>query len=290
MKSSDRTVFVAVAVVGMLAALWLLAISPKRAEVAQLDDDIVALQSSIDEQNQLIALGERAKKSYGDDYQSLVVLGKAVPGDDDAASLIEQTQAIADRTEIDFRSIVLGAASGDAQATAPAPAVAPPAPPTPAEATEGAPSTEAPATEAPATDVSAASATTPATPTEAAASLLPIGATVGSAGLPVMPYELTFRGDFFQVADFIAGLDSMVRTKADGIGVDGRLLTVDGFTLKGDQVEGFPKLMVSMQVTSYVAPADQGLVAGATAETPAAFPATTETPAPVTPTATASAP
>ena len=289
MKSSDRNIFVGVAMVGMLAALWLLAISPKRAEVAQLDDDIATIQASIDEQSQLIVAGERAKKSYRDDYQSLVVLGKAVPGDDDAASLIEQTQQIADRTEIDFRSIVLGAASGDAPA-APAPAAAPPATPTPAEATEGAPATEAPATEAPASGVPAAAATTPATPTEAAASLLPIGATVGTAGLPVMPYELTFRGDFFQVADFIAGLDSMVRTKADGIGVDGRLLTVDGFTLEGDQVDGFPQLLVSMQVTSYVAPADQGLVGGATAEAPAAFPATTETSAPVTPTATATAP
>jgi Tfp pilus assembly protein PilO len=280
MKSSDRMVVVGIGVLGLLAALWFLAISPKRAEVATLDDEISTVEAAISEQEQLISAGTEAKKSYGKDYQELVVLGKAVPADDDAASLIDQTQTIADRAGVDFRSITLGASSGEAaESTAVAPAA--PATPAPADAvTEGVP--------AAADAAAAAAAATPVAPTEAAAALLPIGATVGPAGLPVMPYELTFRGDFFEVADFIAGIDSMVRTKSKGVGVDGRLLTVDGFTLAGDADKGFPELQVIMQVTSYVAPADQGLVGGATEATPAAVPpAATTTPAATTPTATA---
>jgi hypothetical protein len=271
---SDRMVMVGVAVVALLAALWFLAISPKRAQVAELDDEIATLEASVSDQQALIAAGGAAKKNYAKDYQELVVLGKAVPADADAASLIDQTQEIADRAGVDFRGIVLGA-GGDAAAAAGAPAAAtPPTVPTPAEATEGVPA----ATDGGTTD--------PAAATEATASLLPIGAGIGSAGLPVMPYDLTFRGDFFEVADFIAGLDAMVQTKAKGVGVNGRLVTVDGFTLAGDEEKGFPHLQVTMQVTSYVAPADQGLVGGATEETPAAVAPVTPATSP-TPTATA---
>ncbi|MGH2951055.1 MAG: hypothetical protein ACRDKX_03320, partial [Solirubrobacterales bacterium] len=122
--------------------------------------------------------------------------------------------------------------------------------------------------------------------TEAAAAVLPIGSTVGPAGLPVMPYDLDFRGSFFDIADFMAGLDGLVRLKGDGVGVDGRLLTVDGFTLSGDQRTGFPFLEADLHVTTYVAPADQGLTAGATPQAPA----TATTPATPTPASTTTTP
>ncbi len=46
-----------------------------------------------------------------------------------------------------------------------------------------------------------------------------------------MPYTLTFDGDFFQIADFIKGLDSLVKTTNEKVAVDGRLMTINGFTL-----------------------------------------------------------
>lgn len=276
MKSTDRTILVALVAVGLVAAFWFLAISPKRAAVSELDSEISGLEASVAEQEQLVALGDEAKATYKGDYHALVVLGKAVPGDADAASLIDQTQTLADRSGVDFRSIVLGT-SGAATSEAPPPAPAPP-PTDPAATSEAA-------------TAASEGATASAPATEAAASLLPIGATVGPAGLPVMPYNLSFRGDFFQVADFMARLDGLVRTKSKGIGVDGRLLTVDGFVLGGDQARGFPYLDVEMSVTSYVAPADQGIAGGATAETPAAVAPAAETVSSApTPTATATAP
>ena len=60
--------------------------------------------------------------------------------------------------------------------------------------------------------------------------MLPIGATVGTAGLPVMPYELVFEGGFFDIADFFGRIDGMVaQTNGEKTTVDGRLLTIDGF-------------------------------------------------------------
>ena len=99
--------------------------------------------------------------------------------------------------------------------------------------------------------------------TEAAAASLPIGATVGPAGLPVMPYELQFQGDFFQIADFVAGLDKGVSAGKKGeVSVDGRLMTVDGFSLTRDLQKGFPSLLANFAVTTYVTPTEEGLTAG----------------------------
>ncbi len=254
-------IVLALLAVGLMAAFWFLVVSPKREQVSQLDDEIAALEASVGDQEQLAAFAEDAKEGYEADYHRLVVLGKAVPGDDDSASLIQQTQALAKRAQIEFRGIALTEGSEEA------------APPAPAETTVDPPPGEADATAAPTTPVTA-----PAT--EAAAAILPIGATVGPAGLPVLPYDLDFRGDFFEIADFIAELDGMVRTDSKGVGVDGRLLTVDGFVLSDDQIRGFPHLEANLHVTTYVAPADQGLTAGATATAPAPATGAPAAPAP----------
>ena len=102
---------------------------------------------------------------------------------------------------------------------------------------------------------------------------MPLGATIGTAGLGVMPYTLTFEGDFFQLADFIHGLDSMVTTTNSNVAVDGRLITIDGFTLKGSD-GGFPKLHATVSVTTYVTPPEQGTTVGATPSGPAEATAT----------------
>ena len=55
-----------------------------------------------------------------------------------------------------------------------------------------------------------------------------------------MPYTLTFNGSFFQIADFIKGLDSLVKTTNEEVAVDGRLITINGFSLRSDPKRGFP--------------------------------------------------
>jgi hypothetical protein len=133
--------------------------------------------------------------------------------------------------------------------------------------------------------------------TEAAAAMLPIGASVGPAGLPVMPYELSFVGGFFQIADFMKHVDSMVRTRHGEVAVDGRLLTVDAFTLSPVLDEGssksVPTLTAELSVTTYLTPAEQGTTAGATPSGPAPAAATPATPTPAsstTPTTSSSTP
>lgn len=251
-SSTNRLIVVMVAVAALAGAFWMLALSPKRKEVSELSAQVSQAQEALSQHQSEAAQAEEAKRQFPHNYEQLVVLGKAAPGDDDAASLLVQLNRIAEATKVRFQTLSLNAASGETEA--------PPAAPAPEESSAGTP------------------ASLPS-PTEVAASTLPLGAAIGPAGLAVMPYELTFKGDFFHIADFIKGLDSLVKSENENVNVHGRLITIDGFSLSPDSGVGFPMLEASFSVTTYLTPPSQGVTAGATPESPVptATPASTTT-------------
>lgn len=241
LSSSNRAVVAVLALAVVVGGFWVLALSPKREEASKLDTQVEQVKGSLAQHQAEIAAAEEARQDFPAEYQRLVVLGKAVPGDDDTASLLVQVNHIADHAGVRFSNLALSSeGAGEA-------AEAVEAPPPPAEAS-GAP-------------VSA---------TEVAAATMPLGATVGLAGLAVMPYTLTFSGNFFQVADFIKGLDSMVKTQNEKVTVDGRLLTVNGFSLQAAPKAEFPTLEATFSITTYLTPPGEGLTGGASPESPAA--------------------
>lgn len=237
LKSTNGLVVAMLVVAGIAIAFWMLALSPKREEAAKLDARVGQLEASIALHRAEVAEGEAAREEFSEDYQRLVVLGKAVPGDDDTASLLVQISHIADKTGVEFRELELNSESGSGAAPA-----------------------------APAAPASAGSE--PVSATEAAASLLPLGAAIGPAGLAVMPYTLTFDGSFFKIADFIEEIDSLVKTSNEDVTVDGRLLTLDAFSLVADPDTGFPDLQVTFAITTYLTPPSEGETAGATPSSP----------------------
>ena len=261
MTSKNRTVAAVAIVVVLAVAFWMMALSPKRDEATKLGKDVERVEYSLTQHRAEVAEGLKARSQFAAAYQQLVVLGKAVPGDDDSASLLVQLNGISRRAGAEFKEFVLNAGTV---------AEAPPEPPAPAPGSES------------------ATASTPISPTEAAAATMPLGASIGSAGFGVMPYTLTFNGDYFKIADFIKGLDSLVDTRASAIAVDGRLITVDGFVLVADPpevepgseesaaFEPFPELKATFTVSTYVTPPSQGVTAGAS---PTAPPPATAVPA-----------
>jgi hypothetical protein len=296
MKASDRGILLGIGVLALAVAFYLLVLAPKRQEAGELADEISTLEDSISEQEQVAAFAEEARQQFPTYYGRLVVLGKAVPDQADTSSLLVQLNSIANRSSVEFRGITLsegGAGGGTSESTA---AVAPPAAAAgttgdsaaegESDSTEGSTETTSGETGA-AAPAGAAPTATPAT--EATAATVPIGAVVGPAGLPTLPYELTFKGGFFNIADYIGGLDGLVKLrKGSGqVAADGRLMTVDGFALKGGKPGGDPELEASFLVTAYVTPAEQGLTAGATPGGPApvnpAQPQTTPASGTVTP-------
>jgi Tfp pilus assembly protein PilO len=99
---------------------------------------------------------------------------------------------------------------------------------------------------------------------ETVASLPPLGSGVGPAGLRAMPYELTFVGGFFDAADFIQQVNSLVQTKNGRLYANGRLLTFDHFEIVATRGPlAYKDLDVKFFVNAYATPAGQGLTAGA---------------------------
>jgi Tfp pilus assembly protein PilO len=285
MKGNERTILIGVGGLVLAVAFYMMVLAPKRQEAADLNTQIAELEDSIAQQEQTAAFGEQARKEFPTYYGRLVTLGKAVPEDADTASMLVQVNSLAGKSDVEFFGINLaqeasgtGTSSADPAAAA-APAAPAPAPPAPgAEGAAATGSTGTPA-EAPA-DAAAAGTAAPAPvpATESSAATLPIGATVGPAGLPTLPYELTFDGTYFDTASFIGGLDGMVsiREGSGQVVANGRLMTVDGFSLRGGAPGSDPTLNGSFLVTSYVTPEEQGLTAGATPSGPAPAPTAPE--------------
>jgi Tfp pilus assembly protein PilO len=251
MTPTNRVIVAMLVVAALGAAFWVLLLSPKRKEASDLSQQVTQVKGSLAQHRAEASEGLAARRRFAVDYQQLVVLGKAVPGDSETASLLVQLNHVAKRSGVEFQNFTLRPGGGGGEATA-APA------PAPAEGSES----------------------VPASATEVAASTLPLGASIGPAGLAVMPYTLNFKGDFFKIADFIKSLDSLVKTENAKVAVDGRLLTINSFSLAADSNVGFPQLEAEFSVTTYLTPPSQGVTAGATPASPApptATPASTTT-------------
>jgi Tfp pilus assembly protein PilO len=273
MSRNDRMLLLVIPVVAAVVAFWFLVLAPKQNQASKLDSQVTQLQSDVQTQQQAAQAGQQSRKTFPRDYHRLVVMGKAVPVDDETASLIVQVNRVAARSGVSFRTIDVSSVSSTS-ATAPAPTPAP-APSTsgstatPASSTStSAPTSSSSTATPPSSTTSTTAPTAPAPPTESSAALLPIGATVGSAGLPTLPYTMKFWGNYFQIADFMAGIDDLVKTGKASVQADGRLATIDGFSL--DPGTNLPPgvLVANLAVTTYVTPATQGLTAGATSAGP----------------------
>ena len=272
MKGTDRNILFVIPVLVLVLLLYMMVISPKRQEASKLDEEIGKLEESIAAEEQTASFAEEAREEFPKYYGRLVTLGKAVPEEADSASLLVQMNGIAGRSDVVFEGIEISQGAGTA---APAPDPAAAAPMEGAAPAEGTPATTDTSSAAAATETASAESSTVASAPamEAAAATLPIGATVGPAGLPTLPYTMTFSGGFFGVADFFSGVDQLVSfdDQSDLVVANGRLVTIDGFVIKG----AAPDLTTKLAVTTYITPPEQGLTGGASPGGPAPAPPST---------------
>jgi Tfp pilus assembly protein PilO len=253
-SASSKTIVAILVVAALAAGFWILALSPKRQQASELAAELEQEQTTLVAAQSKAAEARVAQGEFPKDYHQLVVLGQAVPAGSETPSLLVQLNRVANHAKVQFDTLQLNSSEGS-------------------ESSESSPTTALAPEVGPAASASA-SETVP--PTEAEAALLPLGAVVGSAGLGVMPYNLALKGNFFQIADFIHGVDSLVQVDKSGVGVDGRLMTLDGFSLAEDSTPGSSGLAANFTITTYIVPPGQGLTAGATPtspEAPAAEPA-----------------
>lgn len=239
-----------VAVVAAIAAAWLLVISPKRDQASKLESQVHNTQSSLDGARSELAAARSAQSTFRGSYSTLVRLGEAVPTDDDVPSLIYQLQSAATATGVDFGGLTLN--PGGVSASTPA---------TPPSSTTGSSSTS-----------STPTASTTSTASSSSTAVLPPGVTVGPAGFPVEPFNFTFAGNFFHLANFFGRLERFVQATDNRISVSGRLLSLESINLVPG-ASGFPQIEATVSATTYLLPSSQGLVEGATPAGPTQAPA-----------------
>lgn len=262
LNSSNRLVIAVLVIAALAIGFWVLLLAPKRDRADKLGAQVEELQASVQEARNREAEAEQARRQFPADYRQLVSLGQAVPASDETSSLLVELNRVAERAKVKFDTFLL---EGSGEESPPVTGVESPNTAPPSTGTTGSPN--------------AIQASETVSPTEASASVMPLGASIGPAGLAVMPYSLSFKGNFFHIADFMHGIDSMVHTASSKLAVDGRLMTLDGFALSADAEREFPYLDANFKVTTYLVPPEQGITAGATEAAPGAVTTGAEAPA-----------
>lgn len=120
MTTRDRIVVMVVATLGVLAAMWFLAVAPKREQAAKLATEVGAAQSQLASAESQVSSASAAQARYQSAYASIVSLGKAVPAGQEVPSLIYQLARATNEKNVEFASItttVSGAAGSSPAAS-----------------------------------------------------------------------------------------------------------------------------------------------------------------------------
>ncbi len=239
MSNRDRMVVMVIAALGVLAAVWLLAVAPKRDQAAELASQVSSAQAQLTSAEGQVASASSAQAQYKTDYASIVRLGKAVPASEEVPSLIYQLEVASNRRNVEFASITTGSGSGSGAGSSPGSAASPSA-------------------------SSSASAATSA---------------AASAGFSQMPFTFVFNGNFTDLYHVFQQLNRFtLHDAAGGLRVSGRLLTIQSVSLAPSSTAAAAaaggkgaseQLSGTITATAYVLPAGQSLTGGATAAGPA---------------------
>ena len=301
MTPRDKKIMLALIPIIVLGGYWFAILGPKRKDLATASAALSKAEqrrdAAVSKANEL----EAAKVHFSGDYRAVLRLGKAIPSTLDMPALLVQLDSAARGTGIKFEKVSTGDSSGS-------------------ESSSGGSGSSTQAPSSPAGDAAAGGAkaqTGPGRATESAGNAVngsnaksaaadgsggkgAAGASGGKSaagpsgrqvpGLESTPLDFSFKGSFFDLADFFHRLKRFVRVSNGRLAIHGRLMTVDSFTFTSG--DSFPELTASVKATVYLVPKGEGVSGGATPSGPATQPATTaaagnSSPASPAPTATA---
>ncbi len=123
MTGRDRMVAIAVAVLAILGATWVLLVSPERQKATKVTAEVTAAKASLTSAESQLASARTAQAGYATAYAAIVNLGKAVPASEEMPSLIYQLAQATEQKHVEFASITAGG-SGSPGAAAPSAAAA----------------------------------------------------------------------------------------------------------------------------------------------------------------------
>ncbi len=121
MTTRDRLVLMGLVALGLLAAGWLLVVSPERDKAAQLQSQVSGAKSQLATAQGQLAEAQSDEAQYSTAYASIVRLGQAVPADEQVPSLVYELDQASNGKDVEFNSITstsAGASSSSAPAAA----------------------------------------------------------------------------------------------------------------------------------------------------------------------------
>lgn len=118
MTGRDRMVLMAVIVVVILGAGWMLVVSPERNKANSVSAEVTTAQATLASAEGELSKARAAQAQYAAAYSSIVSLGKAVPASKEVPSLILQLARASEQRNVFFSSISATSASGAAGSSA----------------------------------------------------------------------------------------------------------------------------------------------------------------------------
>jgi hypothetical protein len=114
----DRLVLIGVIALALLAAVWLLLVSPERTKASKLSSEVSTASAQLASAQGDAASAQAAQRRYSAAYSSVVSLGKAVPASEEVPSLMYQIAQATNEKHVQFNSITTGGAGSSSSAGA----------------------------------------------------------------------------------------------------------------------------------------------------------------------------
>ncbi len=124
MTGRDRMVAIGLSVLALLAAGWILVVSPERDKASKQAAQIASAKAQLSSAEGQLSSARSAQEQYASAYASIVSLGKAVPPTQEVPSLIYQLSQAANGRYVEFSSISSGSTGAAAPSAAAASATA----------------------------------------------------------------------------------------------------------------------------------------------------------------------
>lgn len=83
--------------------------------------------------------------------------------------------------------------------------------------------------------------------------IVPDTAVAGTAGGTIVPFELNFQGEYYDVTDFLYRVENFARMEGTNVNVTGRLISVVTLELGEPDIDGsFPDVLVKIGANAYM--------------------------------------
>jgi Tfp pilus assembly protein PilO len=114
MTGRDRIVLISVIVVAILAAAWIMVVTPEREQARKLSAQVGVAKTQLASAEGKLASARAAQSQYATAYAAMVSIGKAVPPTQEVPALIEQLTRASNQKNVEFSSIATSSTGSSA--------------------------------------------------------------------------------------------------------------------------------------------------------------------------------